>query len=68
MQNNERLTMTLPEFAKACGISKGLVYELAKRHELPVNVLRFGRRLCVSRKAVEDLLADRGQDTVHPPQ
>ncbi len=56
MQQNERLTMNIPEYAALHGISRGLAYELAKRDELPVRVLRFGRRLCVSRAEVMRLL------------
>jgi transposase len=36
MENNGRLTMTIPEVAKALGISKALAYELARRVELRV--------------------------------
>ena len=53
--------MTLPEFAKAIGISRNLVYDLARRDELPVKILRFGKRLLVSRKAVEALLSGNGE-------
>ena len=49
MQQNERLTMNIPEFAVLAHISRGTAYELAKRDALGVKVLRFGRRLCVSR-------------------
>jgi excisionase family DNA binding protein len=52
--------MTIPEVAKALGISRGLAYELAKRSELPVSVIRIGqKRMCVSRQALEDLLSGR---------
>ena len=61
MQNNERLTMTIPSVAKALGISRGLAYELAKRDELPVRVLRCARRLLVSRRALEDLLSVKNE-------
>ena len=50
------LTMTIPEVARALGISRGLAYELAKRDELPVPVIKLGRRMVLSRKAVETLL------------
>ena len=50
--------MTIPEVAKALGISRGLAYELAKRDELPVKVLRLGeKRMVVPRLALEDLLS-----------
>jgi predicted DNA-binding transcriptional regulator AlpA len=59
MENNGRLTMTIPEVAKALGISKALAYELARRDELPVKVLRIGqKRLLVSRIAFERVMND----------
>ncbi len=61
--NSDSLTMTIPEVAKALRISRGLAYELAKRNELPVKVLRLGsKRLCVSRRAMEDLLSYRNNE------
>lgn len=56
MQNNERLTMTIPEFAKATGVSKNLAYDLARRGELPVPIIHLGRRMVLSRRAVLALL------------
>lgn len=53
----DSLTMTIPEFAKAVGISRGLAYELAQRDALPVPVIKMGRRMVLSRKAVEALLS-----------
>ena len=62
MQNNERLTMTIPEVAKVLGISRGLAYELAKRDELPVKVLRLGeKRMVVPKLALEELLSNGKQ-------
>ena len=56
----DTLTMTIPEVARALGISRGLAYELAKRNELPVKVLRLGeKRMVVSKRALEDLLSGR---------
>ncbi len=52
----ERLTMSIPEFARACSISKGLAYLLARQDSLPVPVIKLGRRMVLSRKAVEVLL------------
>ena len=58
---NDSLTMTIPSVARALGISRGLAYELARRNELPVNVIRLGeKRMVVSRKAVEALLENNG--------
>ncbi len=42
--SSESLTMTIPEVAKALGISRGLAYDLAKRDVLPVPVIRIGSR------------------------
>ena len=62
----DSLTMTIPEVALALGISRGLAYELARRDELPVRVLRLGeKRMVVSRWALENLL--RPADTQARP-
>ena len=52
----DSLVMSIPEFARACSISRGLAYDLARRDKLPVPVIRLGRRLLISRHAVELLL------------
>ena len=62
MGDNQKLTMTISEFAEASGISRNLAYDLARRNELPVPVIRFGRRMVVSRKALERLLEEAGRD------
>lgn len=56
MQHNERLTMTIKEFAEATGISKNLAYDLARRDKLPVPVIKLGKRMVLSRRAVLALL------------
>ena len=57
-QSNGRLTMTLTEFAAATGCSRNLAYLLARQDKLPVPVIFLGsKRMCVSRRAVEALLA-----------
>jgi excisionase family DNA binding protein len=61
VREGERLTMTLPEFAKATGCSRGLIYDLARRDKLPVPVIRLGRRMVLSRKAVLALLSGNGE-------
>jgi len=54
---NERLTMTIPEFAEATGISRNLAYSLARQDKLPVPVIHLGgKRMVISRRAVERLL------------
>jgi len=57
----ERLTMTLPEFAQASGISRNLAYSLAKQDRLGVKVIYLGKRMVLSRKAVEVLLSGNGE-------
>lgn len=52
----ESLVMSIPEFARACSISRGLAYSLARQNLLPVPVIRLGRRMVLSRKAVTELL------------
>ena len=59
--STDSLTMTIPEVAKALGISRGLAYDLARRNELPVPVIKLGRRMVLSRKAVEVLLSGNGE-------
>lgn len=52
----DSLVMSIPEFARACKISRGLAYDLARRDALPIPVIRLGRRMLLSRKAVGALL------------
>ncbi len=58
MRTNEenRATLTIEEAAERLGISRTLAYELASRGHLPVPVLRLGRRIVVSRLALERVL------------
>jgi excisionase family DNA binding protein len=59
MPDTTQRTMTIPEVAEALGISRGLCYELARTGQLP-GILRLGeRRIVVSRRAVEEMLAPR---------
>jgi len=54
---NERLVLTIPEFAEATGISRNLAYSLARRDKLPVPVIHLGpKRMVISRRAVQKLL------------
>jgi predicted DNA-binding transcriptional regulator AlpA len=58
----ERLTMTIPEFAKATGCSRNLAFRLARQNRLPVPVIFIGpKRMCISRRAVEVLLSGEAQ-------
>ncbi len=54
----ERQTVSIPEFARALGISPASVYNAMKRDELPVPVIRIGHRYVVPRAALERVLAD----------
>ncbi len=59
----ERLTMTIPEFAEVCGISRNLAYLLARQDSLPVPVIKLGpKRMVVSRRAVLNLLVNNGKE------
>ena len=60
MQDSERLTMSIPEFASVSGISKNLAYSLARQDSLPVPIIRLGKRMVLSRRAVERLLNGDG--------
>jgi excisionase family DNA binding protein len=50
----ESLTMTVEEAAAALNISRGLAYQAARDGRIPT--IRIGRRLLVSRRALERLL------------
>ena len=65
----KRRTLSIPEVAEVLGISRGLAYQLARRDELPVPVLRLGSRRVVSRTALDaallamaDVSFDRAQE------
>lgn len=58
-------TMSLEEFFQTLGYNRTSGYKLAREDRLPVPVIRVGRRLLVSRRAVEALL-DRTQDGRQP--
>lgn len=63
----DRLTLNIEDVARLLGINRSTAYELARRDALPVPVIRLGRRMVVSRRAMEALLgtdnaADLGGD------
>ena len=58
-ERGERETVNMPTVFRALGISRPVGYELAKRNELPVPIIRFGNRMVVSKRALEDLLNER---------
>ncbi len=49
-----RRTLTIPEAAKALGISRNAGYEAARRGEIPT--IRIGKRLLVPLAALERML------------
>ena len=49
-------TVSIEEAAIRLGISRTLAYELAKRDALPAPVIRLGRRMVVSRAALDLVL------------
>jgi excisionase family DNA binding protein len=53
-------TCSLPEAAAALGISQWLAYELVKRGEFPVPVLKLGRRLRVSNRQLHAFIEGDG--------
>ncbi len=54
--NNDDLVMSVEAAAKALHISRNLAYEAARDGRLPC--IRIGRRLLVSRHALQRLLED----------
>ena len=56
----DRSTLTVEEAAARLGISRTLAYELARTGRLPGPVLRLGRRVVISRQALERVLAAEG--------
>ena len=56
--DNADLTLSMSEAAAALGVSKGLLYELRHRGELPegLKVLTLGRRLRVSTASLRRVL------------
>ena len=50
-------TLSVPEAARLLGIGKSLAYDLARRGEFPVRVLRLGQRMRVSRVELDRYLA-----------
>lgn len=51
---SEELVLTIPEAAKLLRVSRNFGYELARQGKLPV--IKLGRRLLVSKVALERLI------------
>jgi predicted DNA-binding transcriptional regulator AlpA len=54
-----RETLNIETVGKMLGISRPVAYELARRDQLPVPVIRLGRRMVVSKRALEEVLGAR---------
>lgn len=52
--------MDIPELARVLGIGTRQAYEAARRDDLPVPTIRLGKRIVVSKDAVERLLGAAG--------
>lgn len=59
-QEDESLTLTIPEAAKLLRISRATAYEAARTGALPV--LRFGRVLRVPKFGLQRLLGEQGEN------
>ena len=57
---DERQTLTVEQAARVLGVSRATGYELARMGQLP-GALRLGRRIVVSRFALERALAEAGR-------
>jgi excisionase family DNA binding protein len=49
---------SVEEFAERLGLSKAMTYRLVNRGEIPC--LRFGKRIIIPERVIEDLLAKAG--------
>lgn len=56
MQNDGRLTMTIDDLVALGFGSRNTLYRLARLNQLPVPTISVGRKLYVSRLAVQKLL------------
>jgi len=55
----ENEVLTVPEVQKVLRCSRGLAYRLVASQQLPV--LRLGRKVVISRRALERMLENAGQ-------
>jgi predicted DNA-binding transcriptional regulator AlpA len=67
MQENriQSRTLNIEDAGAMLGISRPTSYKLARADQFPVPVIRVGRRMVVSRSAIEELLSrqkDAGND------
>lgn len=62
VEDIQRETLNIEAVGKMLGISRPIAYELARRDKLPVPVIRLGRRMVVSKRALEGVLSARKDD------
>ena len=66
---SDKATMDIPTASILLGISRGLGYDLARRGEFPVPIIRLGKRMVVSRMAIDQLLTlPRGPEKKQEPR
>lgn len=53
-------TLTIPEAARQLGVATSFLYRLIQRGDAPFPILRLGRRVVVSRAALDRFLAGDG--------
>lgn len=54
--SSDRQTLTIDEVAAVLGIDRSTAYLLANQNQLPVSVIRLGRRMVVGRAALDRVL------------
>jgi excisionase family DNA binding protein len=59
-------TLNIEQAGAMLGISRPTAYKLARANQFPVPVIRVGKRLVVSREAVDELLGRRKPDADLP--
>ena len=55
-ESSERQTINIGPCAQLLGINRSTAYDLARRDQLPIPVIRLGRRMVVSRRVLDQLL------------
>jgi len=59
MINESSLVINVPEVAKLLNLSRATAYSLCNQGLIPC--IRFGKRIVVPRRALEDMLASAGK-------
>ncbi len=54
----ERRTYTIPEAAQLLGLSRNSCYVAARSGQLPVSIIKIGKRLLISKAALDKFLDD----------